>query len=78
MLPEIKAWRLFSKKVEARLTEQNEDGYTGWDNEEELKARYLKQELTDDAMLLERQECEEHIYVDIAARAMMLHHRSVV
>ena len=78
MLPEIKAWRLFAKKVEARLIEKNEEGYTGWDKEEELPSRYLKQQLTDDAIMLERDDCDDDTYIDVAARAMMLHHRSVV
>ena len=76
MLPEIKAWRAFSKQVEERLEEQNDRGYTGWDDENDISTALLKQQLTDDVSLLEREGLDKTTCVDIAARSMMLHRRA--
>ena len=73
MIPEILAWREFSKGVEARLQEQHDDGYTGWDGSYPTKE--LLKEMTDDALLLEREEGDKESCIDVAARAMMIYRR---
>jgi len=73
MLPVIKGWRKFSKEVEHRLKEKEDEGYTGWDGDYSTEA--LQEELTDDALQIEREGGYKDQALDVAARAMMLWHR---
>jgi len=71
MIPEIKAWREFSKLVEERLREKSEDGYSGWDDIE--ISQDICADMTDDCLLVERGRSDQKTCVDIAARAMMMY-----
>ena len=73
----IKAWQDFSAKVENRLKSKCDAGYKGWDREYSIVS--LREELTNDAILIEREPMNivsSQRCIDIAARAMMIERRT--
>lgn len=74
----------FFNNMRTRLHEKEEEGYTGWDDEEILPAEEMLEELIEDAkdirvMLRHHSKNEiKKAAVDIANRAMMIWYRQGV